>query len=525
MATKKAHPTPKGRKIKSSLQVATLHGASNLLKSSVTQYGKSVVTTQKYAQCIVQGQKWLKELLKSEESLEHPPGCPDFTVEKEWTNEELAGAFGKIPTCASAYILSLLIACKCFGDNCGKSTAQANLRYKDLELGLQTADDHKLPYFMVSLEDRKNWKYHTSQEDILHDHQYEIHDQPELPGINMYFHFLRWLAFLQQYIYCRGLQSDDYIFPAIGANGIAQPGSPISHDTIQKWLDEFGGAQHRFMEAPIGKCWSLSIIRWWGGWAQGEHRDTLLWYLVDEINHFEEGHRDALRPCLPETKRSFLGEHEHFQVPNKLEIQQIFHTEVASATQTIFQNYEKLFSTLLQTVAPLTVSPNSADATSVTGARYGEYRNLRHATVIHGPVASLQISGFSQPKNSEVSVRDLTLPNIDKKVPMSQRWQQVIKDWYNSDPSWNHHIPLKDWKQAWITELRGTLAQKYYDRKLIVQQYECCNSDDAEFLRKWPMTVEGPTALLNAINKKRRVTGDYKYRSSKKGKQETRSKE
>ncbi|KIJ24826.1 hypothetical protein M422DRAFT_80467, partial [Sphaerobolus stellatus SS14] len=62
------------------------------------------------------------------------------------------------------------------------------------------------------------------------------------------------------------------------------------------------------MEAPIGKCWSLSIVRWWGGWAQGEHCDTLLRYLVDELHHFEEGHGDALRPCLPDPKCSFLGE-------------------------------------------------------------------------------------------------------------------------------------------------------------------------------------------------------------------------
>ena len=33
----------------------------------------------------------------------------------------------------------------------------------------------------------------------------------------------------------------------------------------------WGGAQYQFMYAPIGKRWSLSKIRWWGGWAVGEH--------------------------------------------------------------------------------------------------------------------------------------------------------------------------------------------------------------------------------------------------------------
>lgn len=31
-----------------------------------------------------------------------------------------------------------------------------------------------------------------------------------------------------------------------------------------------GGAQYRFMFAPIGKRWTLAKIRWWGGWADGE---------------------------------------------------------------------------------------------------------------------------------------------------------------------------------------------------------------------------------------------------------------
>ena len=32
-----------------------------------------------------------------------------------------------------------------------------------------------------------------------------------------------------------------------------------------------GGAQYRFMFAPVGQRWTLARIRWWGGWAQGEH--------------------------------------------------------------------------------------------------------------------------------------------------------------------------------------------------------------------------------------------------------------
>ncbi|KZP29871.1 hypothetical protein FIBSPDRAFT_718386, partial [Athelia psychrophila] len=83
------------------------------------------------------------------------------------------------------------------------------------------------------------------------------------------------------------LQPEDYIFPHISTNGIADPTRPLTIDTVQRWLTEFsyaaglkvrytthcfrrGGAQYRFMFAPIGKRWSLMVIRWWGGWSEGE---------------------------------------------------------------------------------------------------------------------------------------------------------------------------------------------------------------------------------------------------------------
>ena len=112
-----------------------------------------------------------------------------------------------------------------------------------------------------------------------------------MPSVDMKFHLQEWLDFLCIFVYNGQLQADDYIFPSVTTRGVIQPGAPISHDTIQKWLDEFiqgagiqlgngwltthcfrrGGAQYQFMYAPVGKQWSLATICWWGGWAEGEH--------------------------------------------------------------------------------------------------------------------------------------------------------------------------------------------------------------------------------------------------------------
>jgi len=104
--------------------------------------------------------------------------------------------------------------------------------------------------------------------------------------MDMFTHLQCWLKYLEGCLGC-SLESDDFIFPHISHNGTIDPKHAMSYDTFQKLLSEFvagagltktytthcfrrGGAQYRFMYAPIGRRWSLSIIQWWGGWAKGE---------------------------------------------------------------------------------------------------------------------------------------------------------------------------------------------------------------------------------------------------------------
>ena len=108
------------------------------------------------------------------------------------------------------------------------------------------------------------------------------------PAIDMYTNVLNWLDFYEAYLLQRPLQPDNYIFPAIGANGTSvHPTRPMTADVVQNRITEMAtkagidgaathcfchrGAQYHFMFAPIGQRWTLARIRWWGGWAQGEH--------------------------------------------------------------------------------------------------------------------------------------------------------------------------------------------------------------------------------------------------------------
>jgi hypothetical protein len=119
---------------------------------------------------------------------------------------------------------------------------------------------------------------------------YDIYKQA-IQEMDMHSHLLRWKTFLETVLE-RKLAPDDYLFPHIGVNGIIRTDRQMSYDTLLAMLTDFceqsgtkkrytthslrrGGAQYRFMHAPIGQRWSLNRIRWWGGWAIGEHvRDS-----------------------------------------------------------------------------------------------------------------------------------------------------------------------------------------------------------------------------------------------------------
>ena len=104
----------------------------------------------------------------------------------------------------------------------------------------------------------------------------------DAPEVDMFTRLPQWLDFLKKHILGRKLELEDYIFPHISTNGIANTKRTMTHESVQKYLMEFsegaglkvrytthcfrrGGAQYRFMYALLGKRWSLTIIRWWGG--------------------------------------------------------------------------------------------------------------------------------------------------------------------------------------------------------------------------------------------------------------------
>jgi len=106
---------------------------------------------------------------------------------------------------------------------------------------------------------------------------------------------------------------EHFMFPAVGVNGVLQPGVSLSHDTVQKALEaavkgadikgtfsthcfRCGGAQYRFMSAPLGQQWPLRCVRWWGGWAEGE-QVSADYYLIAVLVLFPIWVRTKITAC------------------------------------------------------------------------------------------------------------------------------------------------------------------------------------------------------------------------------------
>jgi hypothetical protein len=103
----------------------------------------------------------------------------------------------------------------------------------------------------------------------------------------------------------RQTRQTDYLFPSIikkiqievpfNAQGIL---TDLTLNTKQKYtLHCFrrGGAQFRFFGLKRGK-WTLTQIKSWGGWAKGEKSQTLIHYLLNELESIENYYGDLCAP-------------------------------------------------------------------------------------------------------------------------------------------------------------------------------------------------------------------------------------
>ncbi|KAJ7884117.1 hypothetical protein B0H14DRAFT_2339279, partial [Mycena olivaceomarginata] len=433
----------------------------------------------------------------------------------------------------------------------------SRLQRKHLTFGLEDSKAFNTPYFELQLTNRKGWQKRINKmqkEADLRSGKFKICAQPDLPACDAFNWMTRWVKYLEEDIYGRALQPDDYIFPAIGANGIVQTGEHISHDDVQKWITEFvagadlprangmfsthcfrrGGAQYRFMFAPVGRRWTLRQVRWWGGWAEGEYRDTLIKYLLDELNTYEDDYSGMLLPVQPDTDRSFLGEGSS-TAPATAENITLPHQSLSADIRTLSGAFDKL----LHIVADAVTSPGIFLTASLRTSANSFHQpipssqfQIPPALTLTRPLIPISLAppGPSHPlpltttSNSQPVVlaggrplpaMGLIVPDVPITLPSGKKsrrqdsWSIIVKHWEEGDPAHGLTTPLRDWPQDWLRGANKPLAMKHHQRKIVALEYiDQYNRNTEDFLKVYPEAKDGSSKLLLAINKARAARGD-----------------
>ncbi|KAH6905934.1 hypothetical protein BKA70DRAFT_1107246 [Coprinopsis sp. MPI-PUGE-AT-0042] len=432
------------------------------------------------------------------------------------------------------------------------------------------------PCIVVSLRNRKNWQRKMAKGDHqLAGHVYFLYPKQHSRAVDAYTAITEWKEFYESLI-GRPLEDDDMMFPKIGANGVIYPKSAITTDQVQKKLtkiskeaglpnaDRFtthcfrrGGAQYRHMFALGKQKWKMNRIRWWGGWAEKENKNTLIRYLLDELSTYEEDHSNALCP-----DDEIAGNLDPDEDPAERPLTQ---ADGFKMVDTIAARFEEAQRSMVAQVAqgivltslrpehhltkgsPLPTTPTSILCPPRHYPMCAERPDLLHPPPPPRPqsrqlVQPVQPSQHyspypqqSRPSQSDDRPRSrqpapsqqrsssralvpiptrhlLVVPRIDlRPSEVHKAWEMVVKDWEDPDPR-RSPTPLCEWDYSQLKDANQRM-QYHYRRTIATEFIEGYGRDRDMFLRAYPEALRGMVALCNAIKSRHQGTGKVKQRA------------
>ncbi|KAJ7827711.1 hypothetical protein B0H13DRAFT_2373687 [Mycena leptocephala] len=394
------------------------------------------------------------------------------------------------------------------------------LQVGDLTMDLVGPAPHNLPHFEVFLDNRKGWQNKQGfDNDSRESNRYNIYEQSDTPEIDMYTHLRLWL---QLYEACLGrkLEADDYVFPYISANGVIHPSREMTTNGIQDLINEFcdgaglvksytthsfrrGGAQYRFMFAPFGKRWSLSIVRWWGGWASGEQVDTLMRYLMDSLQTYETRHSNALCPIPREADKSFMGDHLLLKPVDTGEFR-LFTSQILKSLGDITSSAQSGFRMATGTMADI----GGASAQFPSSSQ----RRPASPSGVNPNIAIPHIETAVPPAKKVKIIPGVYIPDLTKN---DFAWKEAVRQW--EEPN-GRLPPLRDWPKKWYTgRMRTITGSKRNQRKLIAEEYYRLGSNDQTFVGTYQEASKRIGSLVKAIQDTNRDLGIGQTRRSKRG--------
>jgi hypothetical protein len=171
--------------------------------------------------------------------------------------------------------------------------------------------------------------------------------------------------------------------------------------------------------------------------------DTLMKYLVDSLQRYENDYGDALCPVQNEPDQSFMGDHALMQPVTAHEFR-LFGTMIMSALKTPSAVMCSLTSPVSTCYATTPTSESDYSVTSVSndpGSTNG--------------AKSIPLAG-------------VCIPDLPRR---RGGWRIALRQWYEIDPKTGR--ALKDWPDEWFKDsMRSKTAAKRSQRALIAHEYE-----------------------------------------------------
>ncbi|KAG9037930.1 hypothetical protein FS837_001350 [Tulasnella sp. UAMH 9824] len=411
-------------------------------------------------------------------------------------------------------------------------------------------------HMRVHLEQRKGWTAKALKGEIseeLRGHYYNIYPSPpEGIVLDCVKHLSNWLLFAEAKLYERDHSPGpaDLVFLNFHlTSGKVSWGKEMSTEAINTIFKEFmfasgvltdseagrfpytthclrrGGAQYRFMFAPVGQRWSLDVIKWWGGWTDGERIDTLIRYLLDDLSTYENDYSDVLSPRKREPKKSLASEHLALQPVSQQDFQsannQMF--EMLRATNEKMDIVLSLVHSRNIPTVQFVPSPSVSDGDTIAAPAHGFPANLTadvpsttHITLkaTQGPALTpatdtrypqilpsnalliprppppssnvppgvaytsqssehpSTLHATADPSTSSLAQNYPRIPNLPRRGAMPQ-WRRAVLDWSEGDPTRNLDVPLKDWPEEWYAK-ETKQDMLYFMRKTIAEAFIRC---------------------------------------------------
>ncbi|KAF9290041.1 hypothetical protein BGZ74_000579 [Mortierella antarctica] len=432
------------------------------------------------------------------------------------------------------------------------------------------------PCFDVILPFRKSNPIDRSQANV-----YQIFPRPHEPHACCVSSVLEWIQYVELTKGQR-LHADDFLFPRPAKDDSIQLKKQFTVTEVSSRLNKFaadaglmghrytrldthcfrrGGAQYRLLHPQ--DPWSLTAVKWWGGWSERESTEKILDYLLNE-SQYEASFGDMLSPQGSRTRGhadtaklrvEMLMMKERFdsvlravaRLENEVEALKLnngslrldlkqdnveYHRAVIQANMELRQEITGLADTIMSRLDKSQGSsstPSYTQQRSTTGHSYSQQLSTTdlysHSHAQRQQRQSHQSEHTNQPNNEDLDPPEEHEPAYEprqqqkapqeppaERIPTILSWREAIKQWEEGDPENGLTVPLRDWSVAWRRR-----SGAHYIRKLIVKEYEHFDRDADKMHAVYGANMTGVVSrFVRAINKRHRRQTDGAARNRKK---------